>query len=435
MSHEKAEAGLGFQGNCEVTTMKLLSVETTPSPNCMKLNLDQQISAKSLTLQKGNATVAAPAVARQLLAIDGVSSVFLVGNFITLTRKNHADWQPILAKANELLGSTENNGPSNAILPEMSQHSDKTSLFTGRIAPISGDDSQDLGQVEVAIQEFRGIPLQVRVTSENQQARVSLPERFNQAAQQAIHLTQANYVAERRWRPYEPRFGDKSEVAQMVADELASLIDAAELARRVVHACGEMAAAPNQEDESKSNPLEQASLLALGHHNWEQRLKALQQTQVNAETFPAVVAALQDERNAIRRYAVAILGSSQMLEAVEPLCHVLQSDNSAIVRRTAGDALSDLGDTGAISSMCQALSDRSKLVRWRAARYLNEVGDQTAKAPLRQRAEREEEFEVQMEIVAAIDRIEGNGAAPLPVWMQISRDKSTIPQPDRHGGD
>jgi len=165
-------------------------------------------------------------------------------------------------------------------------------------------------------------------------------------------------------------------------------------------------------------------LAELKHPDWEQRLKALQQIQVNAETFPAVVAALQDERNAIRRYATVSLGASRMLEAVEPLCHVLGSDNSPIVRRTAGDALSDLGDARAVDSMCQALEDRSKLLRWRAARYLNEVGDQTALASLRQAAQREEEFEVKMELVAAIERIEGNGEAPMPVWMQISCSQS-----------
>jgi len=62
---------------------------------------------------------------------------------------------------------------------------------------------------------------------------------------------------------------------------------------------------------------------------------------------------------AIRRWAAAILGGSGMPEAIEPLCKVL-SDASAIVRRTAGDALSDLGDARASGTMCQALEDRSK---------------------------------------------------------------------------
>ena len=43
------------------------------------------------------------------------------------------------------------------------------------------------------------------------------------------------------------------------------------------------------------------------------------------------------------------------------------------MRRTAGDALSDIGDPAAQPSMCQALKDSNKLVRWRAARFLFDV--------------------------------------------------------------
>ena len=97
-------------------------------------------------------------------------------------------------------------------------------------------------------------------------------------------------------------------------------------------------------------------------------------------------------------WAAAILGASGMSEAVEP-AKVVLSNSSAVVQRTAGDALSDLGDERAMKTMYKALEARSKLVRWRAARFLNEVGDHTAVAPLHRAAESEEEFDVQMESV------------------------------------
>lgn len=84
--------------------MQLLSIETTPSPNCIKLNLNELISAKALTLEKGVMQTDAPAFARQLLAIETIQSVFLFKDFITLTRKGNADWQPILAKAARIIG-------------------------------------------------------------------------------------------------------------------------------------------------------------------------------------------------------------------------------------------------------------------------------------------------------------------------------------------
>lgn len=383
--------------------MKLCSVETTPSPNSIKLNLDEQISSKALTLQGSSAdSPNSPAVARELLLIAGIKSVFVVSDFITLTKENSADWQPILEKAARLLGSPEKEG----------------SVLEDTIAKqaLPQDGGQNLGQVEVAIQVFRGIPVQVRVTGEAEQARVALPERFNQALQRAIAATGANYVAERTWQPYEPRFGNPEEVARMVADELASTVDQAELVRR------ETAAVANRAPAAATDRSSQQELLAeLSAPEWERRLKAIHAIAVNPETLGAVVAALNDERSAVRRWAAAILGASAMPEAVEPLGHVVLSDGSVVVRRTAGDALSDLGDIQAIATMCRALEDRSKLVRWRAARFLNEVGDQTAMEPLRRAAEREDEFDVRLEMTAAIERIEGGGETQLPMWMRIAQ--------------
>uniref|UniRef100_A0A7S3QEW4 Scaffold protein Nfu/NifU N-terminal domain-containing protein n=1 Tax=Chaetoceros debilis TaxID=122233 RepID=A0A7S3QEW4_9STRA len=54
----------------------------------------------------------------------------------------------------------------------------------------------------------------------------------------------------------------------------------------------------------------------------------------------------------------------------------LQHEKSPIMRRTAGDALSDLGDPRAIPYAITAMEeDRSRLVQWRAARILGEFGD------------------------------------------------------------
>lgn len=390
--------------------MKLSSIETTPNPNCMKLNLDEQICSKPLTLTGGGDVTNAPEVGKQLLVIDGIRSVFLASDFITITRESNADWQPILVEAARLIGLAEDadSGLANIAQPEEPKTiSDST----------PDKHQQNLGEVEVAIQVFRGIPVQVRATGDGEQARVALPERFNSALQRAIAATQANYVAERRWQPYETRFGKPEEVARMVADELASMIDDDELARI------ERDAVANRSEEEKANnrPSQQDLLAELSHTDWERRLKALQKIEVNAETFPAVVTALDDERSAIQRWAAAILGTSGMPEALEPLCRVVLSDRSVIVRRTAGDALSDLGDVRAIGTMCQVLEDRSKLVRWRAARFLNEVGDQTAVEPLRRVAERESEFDVRVEMLAAIERIEGGEQGKMPMWMRIAK--------------
>jgi plasmid stability protein len=372
----------------------------------MKLNLDEAASARPLTLMLGETALGAPAIFQALLTIEGIQSVFVINDFVTLTRKGSADWQPILAAAGRLLGLSED---ADAALGDRLQadipQAEKAAQNAG---------SQNFGQVEVAIQKFRGIPVQVRVTDDTQQARVALPERFNQALQNAIVATGADYVAERIWAPYQPQFGEVEAIARQVAEELDSLIDAPELAHLEQQAI-------TSKSKAVSSQRSQTELLTdLKQPDWKQRLKAIQKIELDGETFPAVVAALQDDRATVRRWAAALLGASEQAEALSPLRQMLLTDPSPIVRRTAGDALSDLGNPQAIAAMVAALRDVSSLVRWRAARFLNELGDASAIEPLMQAAEAESEFDVRVEMTAAIDRIQAGKASQLPMWMRIS---------------
>ena len=166
--------------------MRLLSIETTPTPNCIKLNLDGTTSPKALTLDKGSNVLDTPEVVQQLLTIEGVKSVFAVQDFITFTHQGTSDWQPILAKAAKAIGIADNADAK---------------LLTQVAEPMQPVNNQapgsNLGMLDVAVQMFRGIPVQVKATAaDGQQARVALPERFNQALQRAISETGADYVME-----------------------------------------------------------------------------------------------------------------------------------------------------------------------------------------------------------------------------------------------
>ena len=378
--------------------MKLSSLETTPNPNCMKLNLDEQVVETPLSLRRGQVENVPDAI-KQLLNIQGVREAFLANDFITLTRQGNADWQPILAEAAQLLGVTADADPQLLKRSNSEPTSAQTSTF---------------GEVEIAVLVFRGIPVQVRAIGAEAQTRVSLPERFNDALQRVLQATGANYVQERQWEPYSPRNGQPEEVAKMVADEIASLIDPEELKRRE-------AAITDTPLEAKPAAQPEDSLAQLSDSNWKTRLKAIQTLEVNSDTFPALVNALNDELAAIRRWAAALLGASAMSEAVDFLGEAVLSDPSVVVRRTAGDALSDLGDPRATAVMGKALADPSKLVRWRAARFLNETGDETAIEALKQAIARESEFDVELEMKAALERITSGGERSLPMWMRLSQ--------------
>jgi len=391
--------------------MRLLSIETTPSPNCIKLNLDKSISDKALTLQKGDPAPDTPEWLQPLLAIGAIQSVFVVKDFVTLTRKGTSDWQPILAEAAALIGVADH--ADSKLLTQLTQplHSpeDGASVLSS---------SSNLGQLDVAVQVFRGIPVQVRgIAADGQQARVALPERFTQALQRTIQATGADYVAERRWEPYQAPAGDPENVAQLVADEIDSLLDSPALSQIEAAAIAERADAPPVDKMAQ----QQALIAALRHPDWKHRLKALQQLEVTAENLSAVVAVLDDEKSTLRRWAAALIGASTLTTAVAPLCRVVRQDPSPLVRRTAGDALSDIGDPSAMGTMIESLSDSSELVRWRAARFLTEIGDRTAIEPLQQAIQQEAKFDVKAEMMAALERIEAGANPQMPMWMRLTQ--------------
>ena len=386
--------------------MRLLSIETTPSPNCIKLNLDETISHKALTLDKGSDAPDTPEVVQQLLTIEGVKSVFVVKDFITLIRQGSSDWQPILAASAKAIGIADNADAK--LLTQVAEP----------MQPVSKATSSNLGMLEVAVQMFRGIPVQVKATAaDGQQARVSLPDRFSQALQQTISETGADYVLERRWEPYQAPAGEPEQVAQLVANEIDSLFDAEELAQIEAAAISLVVAAPD--DAAQTLTAE------LSHSDWKKRLKALQKLDVTTDNFAAIVALLNDEKSVIRRWTAALLGASTLEIAVAPLCRVVQHDPSAMVRRIAGDALSDIGDASAMATMAEALRDESKLVRWRAARFMTELGDQTVVEPLRRAVAQESEFDVRVEMATALERIEGGGDTQLPMWMRLTQGMET----------
>ncbi len=384
--------------------MKLFSLETTPNPHCMKLNLDETIADKPITLTAGDSSDNVPKPIAQLIQIEGVREAFLNADFVALIRESQAQWEPILSQAAQILGVAEGADT------ELFSQSQETTAS-------QEDNHKNLGEVEIAVLYFRGIPTQVRAISEEAQKRVALPERFNEAMQRVVEATGANYVLERHWEPYTPRHGEAEAVANMVAEEVASLIDQADLQAIEQRAAGNTNAIETTSHSETSDLIQ----LLQQSEDWKQRLKAIQQLEINSETFPAIVNALKDDRATIRRWASALLGASESEQAIAPLSEVVLNDPSVIVRRTAGDALSDLGNPDGIPTLCQALRDRSKLVRWRAARFLSEMGDESAIAALETACEQEPEFDVRLEMNAALDRITRGEERQLPMWMRLSQ--------------
>ncbi|MGG1658812.1 virulence factor [Brevibacillus sp. NRS-1366] len=373
--------------------MKLLSIEPTPSPNVMKLNVDERLPDGVQHVYTKAEAAKAPELMGKLLEIDGVTSIFHTADFLALERKSNADWQRILTQAREVL-----QAGGGAAVPVLAQA-----------------DGAAFGEAQVFIQMFRGVPMQVKVTMGTEQIRAALPQRFGQAAVNAGSAS-PNLIMERKWMEHGVRYGDLREIGEEVAQEIDASYPQSRVEELVLHA---MQQGPGETPEPIVREKKVVTLEMLDDPDWQKRYEALDRMEPGEEDLPILEKALLDTKPSIRRLAVVYLG---MLggDAVFPLLFEALRDDSVSVRRTAGDTLSDLGDAQAIAPMCEALKDRNKLVRWRAARFLFEVGDESALEALRA-AQNDPEFEVSLQVQMAVERIESGEAASGTVWQQMTR--------------
>ncbi|KQN97059.1 virulence factor [Paenibacillus sp. Leaf72] len=373
--------------------MKLLSIEPTPSPNSMKLNMDESLPRGVRQTFSKKEAESAPEPLKSLLAIEGVRSIFRTADFIALDRVSSADWAFILAEARTLLHG-DDSGAGQAALTENSY-----------------------GEAHVLVQMYRGIPMQVRVKNGEREARSALPEQFTNAVSEAAG---SSMIRERKLEEFGIRYGELEEIAADVVREL----EAAYTAERLVELIAAAKAQGAADGDAAPAPARPAPLTAgeiaerLESPDWRIRYAALDRLTPEPALLPLLAKALTDDTVSIRRLAVVYLGDLRTDEAMPYLFQALR-DKSVSVRRTAGDTLSDWGDPAATAPMIESLSDTNKLVRWRAARFLYEVGDESAIPALRIAAQ-DSEFEIQLQAQIALERIERGEEAAGSVWQQMT---------------
>lgn len=372
--------------------MKLVSIEPTPNPNSMKLNLDESLPRGAAITYRPEGKAHYPPRIQELLAIPGVQSLYHAGDFISVQRNPSAPWEALLARVREVLG--------------------------GEAAPLAaaGEHAQGegWGEIRIAVQHFRHLPMLVKVSSDQEEVRVALPARFGEAVQRAA-AESPNMLLERRWIPRPPRFGELQEVGAAVAAEIDASYDPPRLEALVQQA---FLAEPGTPEVRVKPTLEDLPRI-LADPDWKKRYAALEATGADPDRLPHLVAAMGDPHISVRRLATVLVGLVGSPEVLGPLCRALQ-DPAVAVRRSAGDALNDLGDPAALPAMEAALADPNKLVRWRAARFIFELGDR-ANLPALATARDDPEFEVRMQVRQAIERIKGGQAAQGPVWMRMTQ--------------
>jgi HEAT repeat protein len=382
--------------------VKLLSIETTPNPNSMKLNLDERLAKGVAITYTHENRGDCPAYIERMLAIPGVSSVFRVADWMAIQRKPTAGWEDILSQARAVL--------------------EYASLNNAKPEP-AGMSDNEWREVTVSVQYFRDLPMLVKVSSGSETTRLPLPERFGKAIKRAMGASE-NMLMERKWKDEGPRYGELRDVGEAVVREISAVYDEKKLKELV-----ERAYHPDLHEKVKANGEELVELgelvSAFESPKWEERFAALKElgrtptAQIDSQALSLIIRATKDPKMSIRRLAVVFLGLIKTPEVLAPLCEALK-DEAVGVRRSAGDALTDLGDRQAIGPMVETLKDPNKLVRWRASRFLYELGDESALPALRE-AQGDREFEVAMQIRQAIERIESGKVGQGPVWRQMTQ--------------
>ena len=78
-----------------------IAIQGTPNPNATKFTLNRVVSAQGTTFR--DAATAGTAWARALLEIAGITQVFAVNNFISVTKEAGADWNAIAPQVEHVL--------------------------------------------------------------------------------------------------------------------------------------------------------------------------------------------------------------------------------------------------------------------------------------------------------------------------------------------
>lgn len=370
--------------------MRIISIEPTPSPNTMKIILDQELPMGKSNNYKIENKEDAPELIRSILSVEGIKGVYHVADFLAVERNARYDWKDLLSKVRNSFGE------ESVVLQEN----------------ISVNDH--FGEIKVQVQMYKGIPMQIKLTDGEEENRYGLPEKFLHAVTE-VRMPNDNIVSSRRWKDFGVRYGEFDDIGLAVQEEMMAAYPDERIQRLVQDAKN-----PNTSDDARNQRKKyKLTIEDLEHEDWKIRYQKLDQSEdPTVEDIPVLLKALDDEKASIRRLATVYLGMIEDVVVLPALYKALK-DKTVTVRRTAGDCLSDLGFVEAMDEMVSALDDSSKLVRWRAAMYLYEVGDERALPSLKAH-ENDLEFEVSLQIKMAIERIELGEDAKGSVWKQMT---------------
>ena len=119
--------------------MLIKTIEPTPSPNTMKVILDEELPMGKSHNYKLETSVNAPAIIQELLKIPGVKGIYHVADFLAVERNAKYDWKDILSNVRAVFGEDTENTSNEMKLDE------------------------HFGEVKVLVQVYKDIPMQIKL--------------------------------------------------------------------------------------------------------------------------------------------------------------------------------------------------------------------------------------------------------------------------------
>jgi hypothetical protein len=90
----------------DASGFRVVSVESTPNPNANKFILDRAVSDKPLSYFNRESGRGNP-LAEKLFAIEGVTSLLLLNDFITVNKAPQAQWKSITAAVKRAIAAAD----------------------------------------------------------------------------------------------------------------------------------------------------------------------------------------------------------------------------------------------------------------------------------------------------------------------------------------
>ena len=88
---------------------RVVEIQPTPNPNALKFVLDRPISEQPTSFFNAAAAKDHP-LATRLFEITGVSSLLLLGDFVTINKSSDGDWNDIKKEARAVLAAADERG-------------------------------------------------------------------------------------------------------------------------------------------------------------------------------------------------------------------------------------------------------------------------------------------------------------------------------------